>query len=610
MRADTTPETSGLDGTASWEVYRRETAAILRQRLIVVGGLFTFFMGIGTVVESTSYPDRAWLSAVAYLAEVAVCVAGIVACWLPGTRSRPAPIGALVVGLLAALITAYHAAVHAEGERVAMVLSCVLNLVSVVFPLGWAGQLGAAVVTVASFLTALPAFQTHDAPTIQGVALLAGATTSVVSAFLLERHRFEAFRRSAMHAEEAEIAAALVHVGQTLGEHLGSSDMLARVNALAVAAIGCDTSTTFIFDAQAHAYRLASIVGATPEVETELAQLEFPPGSMPIVDVVTPGELLEIPHAERQSMIPPELLHHTNTASLLLAPIARRGETIGFLVTSFRERTGRFSRRERRLTLGIANAVAVALENARLIRDLQAASRLKSEFVATMSHELRTPLNVIIGYGEMLADGTWDVGSVGWKDTVARVQSSALELLELVNATLDLGRLEAGRETVAGAPVDVDVLLAELARELQPLVPATVVLSMRNDVGGAPIATDRVKLKTILKNLVGNALMFTPAGRGDVAADAGGDVLVLSVRDTGVGIARDQIPLIFEMFRQVDGSSTRRFSGVGLGLHIVERLVGLLGGTVSVESAVGAGSTFTVALPLRRVDRNARTGTG
>jgi signal transduction histidine kinase len=186
-------------------------------------------------------------------------------------------------------------------------------------------------------------------------------------------------------------------------------------------------------------------------------------------------------------------------------------------------------------------------------------------------------------------------------DALERSRDNARALLELISATLDLARLDAGRDTVDLAPVVVGGVLSELRAELEPLARDGVVLRWHDATGATPLITDRAKLKTIVKNLVGNALKFTDAGIVEAVVERTRDGLRCTVRDTGIGIPAAQLPYIFEQFHQLDGSSTRRHGGVGLGLHIVHRLVGLLHGDVTVESTPGVGSRFTVVLPAEPV---------
>jgi len=581
--------------------YQRETVLVLRQRLTVAMALFVLFMGIGTFAEVYYFPARASFARLLYGAEALLAIAAAAAAWLPRLRAYVHAIAAVAFVVLFACINVYHGTVGASAERVAIVLGCVLNLASVLLPWGWRAQSLAATGAFASFAAAAPHLASDDAVAISGIVLLAAATTSVCSAYYLDRYRFEAFHRTALQTAEAEILAALGHVGETLTRHLGQPDSLAQVCRLTNEALGCDWSSLFLFDEPRGVYRLAANVGSRPEVSTELAQLDFPPDSLPLLQALRPGELIAIPDATRQSFVPVELMRRTDVASALYAPISRGDQIVGILVIGYTTRTGPFSSRQRRLMLGIAHAAAITLENGRLIADLQRANQLKSEFVATMSHELRTPLNVIMGYTEMLADGLYGATHESWREVLDRIQQHSVELLDLVSATLDMGRLELGRETVRLAPVDAGELLAELARELAPLATGSVELVWRNLLGAAPLASDRVKLKTVLKNLVGNALKFTRAGTVEVTAAETDEHLVFTVRDSGIGIDAAHLPVIFDMFRQVDSSSTRRYGGVGLGLHIAQRLVGLLGGAIEVESAVGAGSTFTVRLPRHRL---------
>jgi len=235
----------------------------------------------------------------------------------------------------------------------------------------------------------------------------------------------------------------------------------------------------------------------------------------------------------------------------------------------------------------------------------EAANRAKSEFLATVSHELRTPLNVILGYTEMLLEGGFGGLAAEQHHTLERIDKSARELLTLISMVLDSQRLEAGRLPVEVAEVQVPQLLHEIAAETQGLRDQSGLDFQWQVEARLPVLyTDTGKLKVILKNLLGNAVKFTPHGAVRVTARQHGEGVELRVIDTGIGIPPDALPRIFEAFHQIEGASPHPAGGVGLGLHITKRLVELLGGTITVESAVGNGSTFRVWVPT---NRNSRT---
>jgi signal transduction histidine kinase len=285
--------------------------------------------------------------------------------------------------------------------------------------------------------------------------------------------------------------------------------------------------------------------------------------------------------------------------ALFAVPLERAGATIGVLVLAWNDPAAP-SAQQRRLAIGLASQAAIALHDLRLMDDMREASRLKSEFVATMSHELRTPLNVIIGYAGLLGDGGFGDLDDAQRGVVGRIQRSAHELLDLITATLDLSRLEAGRSRLAIATVDVADLLAQLENELAVSLDGRDLELHWEVAPDVPtLETDRAKLRLVLKNLVGNAVKFTARGvvRVSAAADPAGAVFTVS--DTGPGIHAEHMPFIFEMFRQAEAANTRKHGGVGLGLYVVKRLLGELRGTIEVESTVGVGSRFRVRLPVR-----------
>jgi signal transduction histidine kinase len=224
--------------------------------------------------------------------------------------------------------------------------------------------------------------------------------------------------------------------------------------------------------------------------------------------------------------------------------------------------------------------------------------RLKEEFLANVSHELRTPLNVIFGYTDILLERETDAERC---DALHRIRAQSEQLLHLLGDLMTLSGLNAGRIALEPSPVAVDDLLGRLRPLMDQLAHGRPITPVCECDGAVPaLYTDRLRLEQVLTNLVTNAFKFTDEGsivlRVRHAADE--QRVVFEVVDSGIGIPAHELPYIFDEFRQVDGSMSRRHGGVGLGLALVRRLVELLGGTVTVRSRPGAGSTFIVSLPV------------
>ncbi len=586
-----------LDLTAAYEADRQ---AVVRIRVELGAVLFLVFVAVACLLEHVNHVERTRVILQFFATEVLACLFAVGVLRLSPLRSRPIVVATTLMCGLAAQMNAYNLVVGGLAERLAMAQVCMLTTLALLIPWGWRAQTVLSSTTVGTFVLALPHLTIPDGVAFPVLGLAVGAIVSIAGAAFHERSRRDTFVQTVLLREEAETAAALTAVGQLLSAHLDAPDMLERVNRFAVETLGCTSSETYAWDDARRTYRMIATVGLAPDVATELKQLEFGVESTPLVARFQDGEIVELADTRHQSLVPPEIMAYFGVTSSMYAPILRGDAVIAVLGYAWNGRRGPFSTRERRLALGIAHATAIAMQNARLIRDLQAASRLKSEFVATMSHELRTPLNVIMGYSDLLADG--DAGPLlpAQRELLDATRRSAVELLALVNATLDLNRLDAGHDPVEVAQVSLPEVFAEVAAELAALRSRDVQVRWQPGPAGRRVATDRVKLKTVLKNLVGNALKFTDVGTVEVGATVSPGSFTVTVRDTGIGIPADQLPVIFDMFRQVDGSSTRKHGGVGLGLHIVKRLVDTLGGTVTVESAPGAGAVFTVVLPELR----------
>ena len=254
-----------------------------------------------------------------------------------------------------------------------------------------------------------------------------------------------------------------------------------------------------------------------------------------------------------------------------------------------------------------ADQAVIAIENVRLFdeiqdksRQLAEASQHKSQFLANMSHELRTPLNAILGYTELIADGIYGAPPEKMQAVLKRVESNGRHLLGLINAVLDLSKIEAGQFTLDLADYSLQNVAQTVYNAVEPLA-ADKKLAFKAEVQPdlPPGRGDERRLTQVLLNLVGNAIKFTDAGEVVIKADASNGSFNVSVRDTGPGISAADQAKLFQEFQQADNSKTRKKDGTGLGLAISKRIIEMHGGRIWIELQVGQGSTFFVTLPVQ-----------
>ena len=396
--------------------------------------------------------------------------------------------------------------------------------------------------------------------------------------------------------EASEVAEAVLAATQDISASLDANEVAIRVAKNAYTVTQGVAGAVLLWDGEREVFRIAAVTAAGNSAEVQ--QLEIGArGAAPLRVALDEG-IADIPSAELRDPVLEVLMRRWKASAVLAARLQRGDRLLGVVLTARQSKAPALPK-ERRILRGIALQAATVLESANLVNDLRTASNLKEEFMATMSHELRTPLNVIIGYTDLQVDGAFGELSPDHLDTLNRMREQALQLLDLIQATLDVGRLERGLMTVDLREVSVQ----EVIKETFAAIPRSwrkpgVDLGWRVDADVPTIRSDRGKLLVILRNLVHNALKFTEAGQVmvSVTADPKGGSIHLVVQDSGVGIAAQDLDVIFEMFRQ---SSDRKptIGGVGLGLYIVKRLVGLLGGKIDVRSAPGRGATFRVHLP-------------
>ena len=267
------------------------------------------------------------------------------------------------------------------------------------------------------------------------------------------------------------------------------------------------------------------------------------------------------------------------------------------------------------LATTFADQAVIAIENVRLFdeiqdksRQLAEASQHKSQFLANMSHELRTPLNAILGYNELIVDGIYGTPSEKMQAVLKRIESNGRHLLGLINAVLDLSKIEAGQFTLDLADYSLQNVAQTVYNAVEPLALDKKLVFKADVQSDLPLGRgDERRLTQVLLNLVGNAIKFTDAGEVVIKADASDGTFNLAVRDTGPGISAADQARLFQEFQQADNSNTRKKEGTGLGLAISKRIIEMHGGRIWIESQVGQGSTFFVTLPVQAQAQSAPT---
>lgn len=302
--------------------------------------------------------------------------------------------------------------------------------------------------------------------------------------------------------------------------------------------------------------------------------------------------------------LPNPLLPHTR--SELAVPMIVGERLIGILDLQS-DKTDYFGEEDINIHNTLASQIAVAVQNAILFAEqieasekLREVDRLKSEFLASMSHELRTPLNSIIGFADVLLEGLDGELNDRMEEDVRLIRDSGRHLRELIGDILDMSKIEAGRMELRYEEIDMQQMATDIIATAGPLAETkklALYLNVSDDVD--VIEADRTRLRQIMWNIMGNAIKFTEKGYVSLSLEMDNNNLLVSISDTGIGIRDENLPIVFEQFRQIDGNLNRIAGGTGLGMPITKKLVELHGGEIWVESTLGQGSTFYFTIPAQ-----------
>lgn len=412
-------------------------------------------------------------------------------------------------------------------------------------------------------------------------------------------------------ARSVEELKALGEVSQSVNSTLDLKTVLDTIVTKAVQLSGTEAGAIYVYSAQADRFRLKATYGMSAELIEAISDQAIRLNDPGMGDAARSRQPVQTEDLSANIPTPVhKIVLEAGFRSVLVVPLLRPNKVVGALVVR-RRAPGRFSDGTVRLMETFAAQSVLAIQNARMFneieekgRQIEIASRHKSQFLANMSHELRTPLNSVLGFTEMLADGLYGELPEKAKATLGRVQANGRHLLGLINDVLDLSKIEAGQLSLSVDDYSIGQLVKTVAATTEPLARAKGLQLALTIADGLPLGRgDERRLSQVLLNLAGNAVKFTESGSVEIAASARDGCFEILVRDTGPGIAPEHQTRIFEEFQQVDESSTRRKGGSGLGLAISKRIVEMHGGTIGVQSTLGSGSTFRVKIPVKADER-------
>jgi signal transduction histidine kinase/CheY-like chemotaxis protein len=407
---------------------------------------------------------------------------------------------------------------------------------------------------------------------------------------------------------------ALGEIGQTISSTLDLETVLQTIVTRAVELSKTDAGTIYEFDEAEQVFIPRANYGLDEETINAVRESRQRVGDKSSIGRAAATRApFQIPDLLNEPSYPMRVIQKAGFRALLCVPLLREDRIIGGLVVR-RKAAGEFPREILDLIQTFATQSALAIQNARLFREiedkgrqLELASQHKSQFLANMSHELRTPLNAIIGYSEMLQEEAEDLGQEGFLPDLNNIHVAGKHLLSLINDILDLSKVEAGKMELFLESFDIATVVRDVIATIQPLVAKNanaLHVDCADDLGA--MRADLVKVRQALFNLLSNACKFTE--RGTITLTVSGETadrafwIIFRVNDTGIGMIPEQMEKLFQAFSQADASTTRQFGGTGLGLAISRKFCQMMGGDIAVESTYGEGSTFTIRLPVTVAD--------